>query len=698
MENIKSTLTEHRRVIWMMIKVIALFWLTLHVRMEAQEQMFVNGGQDVDEPIYVEAGERYALMIQEGNISAIIHDEFNQEHPILTKLLFGFASLMVEDTNTTSMDAARMVSAIFAALVSVAIVIEFGILPALLWTYSVWAIKYSSEAYLEATSTAFTIFSLVAIIWVNRYYKEGGRKYYLWLVLSALLSAAAFSSKYTGILVGIIVFGGLTLILRDGKINDRTVYNALKDQLIWIVSFLITFIIFNPRALLVSNFRDSLFYHVNYSQSEGVLNENTFAQFLWIFGNNNPLNWHQNLEYPYLDPYILLISFLGCGFLLYRLFIAKEDEKFKISIVLGYYLLYTIFLLAWSTKWPQYLVIYIMIASIAASYPIDIGLQTIMIALKNGVLRLSKSKVKQNLGNIPISLLFSTFILLILILSYAVLTPDPVLNTGDDPFVDTPVIEDTGNFTLTWNTMTHSISEDTGEWINDTYIWNDPVGDDSGSGSYTYPTHEYFSNEDAADIEEMQVRIAGGYLILSIKMVNLYDVGWGSSIGNELAAIFVAIDTGESSGVDYIEQTETSFDHDYELLVSIMFDIWVGYQSSSGWVDKQLEQDKYNVIQEEGWIQIALNRTVYGLESNSLNLYVMAALEELAATREVIETAEEWRGGGATASDSDFYDLALLTIANQQAAISSGTISATSLDLSSLELFILVIIDLSRKN
>ncbi len=76
---------------------------------------------------------------------------------------------------------------------------------------------------------------------------------------------------------------------------------------------------------------------------------------------------------------------------------------------------------------------------------------------------------------------------------------------------------------------------------NHEFIWNDTTGDDTGNGSYTYPTNSAF-NPGLFDITEVRITADANNLYLLIKVVNLTNA-WGGSDGFSTVAGVLLIDT-----------------------------------------------------------------------------------------------------------------------------------------------------------
>ncbi len=76
---------------------------------------------------------------------------------------------------------------------------------------------------------------------------------------------------------------------------------------------------------------------------------------------------------------------------------------------------------------------------------------------------------------------------------------------------------------------------------NGEFIWNDTTGDDTGNGSYTYPTNSAF-NPGLFDITELRITADAQNLYVLIKVANLTNA-WGGTDGFSTVAGVLLIDT-----------------------------------------------------------------------------------------------------------------------------------------------------------
>src|SRR4030043_529853 len=104
----KSTFWTRKRII------LLVFVIGLSLRLWAAWQLPV----DFDEPTYLDAGYKYAQMLQTGDINGIIDYSGTSEHPPLIKLLYGFVILVMgQGTNwDQALILSRLVSVILGSL------------------------------------------------------------------------------------------------------------------------------------------------------------------------------------------------------------------------------------------------------------------------------------------------------------------------------------------------------------------------------------------------------------------------------------------------------------------------------------------------------------------------------------------------------------------------------------------------------
>ena len=204
-------------------------------------------------------------------------------------------------------------------------------------------VKYTAQFYLEALPH---LTSLVAILAMTRSGKSRDR----WFWLSALALGTTAAGKFTYLPIGFVI---LYLAIWEKRFNWR-------DLLLYFVIALLAFWPFNPMLWRdpFGRLADTLFFHMQYSQSEHVQQSGYpwYQPFYWI-SRSPPATWHPEVFFYFgLDGLIFLLALpgmywewrvapLGCG-----LDRGRPD-----------------FLLLWPTKWPQYTLVLVPALCLAAS-------------------------------------------------------------------------------------------------------------------------------------------------------------------------------------------------------------------------------------------------------------------------------------------------------------------------------------------
>jgi hypothetical protein len=212
------------------------------------------------------------------------------------------------------------------------------------------AVKYTSQAYLEALPL---LTSLLSVICYSSYVQKAAvkaekqRKAHLWLLASAVFLGLTAASKYLYCVAGLAIALHFVLMIFLRKEGWQKIFVIFA----WGLSALAVFFVFDPLLWPhpISRLLESVTFHLNYSQSVGVLAyKYTFYQpFRWL-----------SVPFQYFDPkpesaFIIQLDWVIFGLALiglYRTF--KKHKIYFVWLVLG-----LIVLMLWSTKWPQYVLI-----------------------------------------------------------------------------------------------------------------------------------------------------------------------------------------------------------------------------------------------------------------------------------------------------------------------------------------------------
>jgi hypothetical protein len=289
------------------------------------------------------------------DLQAVINYDYNNEHPLLNKLVFGAALLPLDETDENPEPgegkkppaapmgeyyrAARRSSAILGAI-GVFILALVHPLAGLLWAIFAWQVNYTSQMMLEALPS---LTSLAAVL----FYLKSQRKWNMWLVLSAVSLGLTAASKYPYCVIGIAIALDWLWETRPSQFNWSTLRKWLTPLAAWGALAVLFFFAANPRLWLhtAGRLKASLVYWFHFTASEHVQRfQYPFYQpLLWLLTEKpSPRN-----AFPVsIDRWITLAGFVGFPWLW------KQRRVFAIWLMLALAML-----LVWTTKWPQYVLI-----------------------------------------------------------------------------------------------------------------------------------------------------------------------------------------------------------------------------------------------------------------------------------------------------------------------------------------------------
>lgn len=288
--------------------------------------------QDFDEPIYTDVAVDYARAIEQGDFNSVIDHPNGREHPALVKLAYAIAIRFngSADNYTEALQTGRFVSAVFGVLGTILVAVLDPFAGGLVAIHALY-VKYTSQAYLEAIPLAFMILS------VDTFLKTGREKPNGWFWLSAFALGATTAGKFTYTPVLVIVLAYLAFI--EKKIPFRWM---LIFALFAIASFFLLNVTLwhDPFNRIV----EALTYHANYQRGEHVTEVGFpwYQPFIWLFVST-PGDWHGGIFLYDIDPFIAFFAFAG---------IPREWRERRWLVV--WLAAGILFLLAWGTKWPQY--------------------------------------------------------------------------------------------------------------------------------------------------------------------------------------------------------------------------------------------------------------------------------------------------------------------------------------------------------
>ncbi len=342
------------------LAALAVAWLAWNWRMHAVQTLSV----DYDEDDYIRAAQEYAAVFRSGDLAGLSEFNYRPEHPPLAKILFGASLLtapekpLTPDRATTAepdrflsrelIAPARTLGAIESTL-TVLLLAFINPLAGLFLANHTFTIKYGAQVMLEALPSLTSLLTVLAYL---RYKKTNKTA---WLALSAAMLGLTAASKYIYCLVGIAILIDWFL---DAREQNRLRNSALL-ALGWGVLAVGIFFAANPYLWTdpLARLQESIFYHAAYSTGASEVESAGFPAwqpFIWL--STSPQSWHPMTFTFAPDLYITILAVLGIT----RLW--KKERMYGIWLVTA-----LLFLLAWPTKWPQYILVLTAPLSLAAA-------------------------------------------------------------------------------------------------------------------------------------------------------------------------------------------------------------------------------------------------------------------------------------------------------------------------------------------
>lgn len=229
------------------------------------------------------------------------------------------------------------------------------------------------------------------------------------------------------------------------------------------------------------------------------------------------------------------------------------------------------------------------------------------------------------------------------------------------PLTGTIVVD--GNATEWPNTT--SLARNQSHFLpNNFYVWNDALGDDTGPGSYLYPTNANFTQGDA-DIARLGVAFdeTNFYFLLEQQDINpnasffttYYGIGIDLGI-NGRERIGFDQSTFESGIADLLVRPDADVDREI---------VFTGPRGTTllNETGTELIGSFDGFSQDDGTIEISVPRSLLGLaaplENRTIYLYAYTGLETFGGLREINETTADYEAGGGITSptDPDVFDL-----------------------------------------
>ena len=361
------------------------------VALATRVHLAYSGRIKYDEKNYARAAVQYANHLRSGDLAFMTQDDYNYEHPAFNKLVYALALLpfpaeepfdlskplpVRQVSQFEQVVAMRWVSVVFGSLAVflLALVNPWAGLFLALHTY---AIKYTSVIYLEALPMCAALLSFQAFL---LFLERGpGRSATTWLALSAVALGIAAASKYMYAVVGVV----LLLYCAIWMLRQR---RALFGYLaLWGCLALLVFWAADPYLWLspIEHLSASLKFNLDFANGPAV----KFTAYpRW-----QPVQWLLK-PMPHYPQSRITAFFLQPG----DFWVAIDSWIFGLALVglplmikrhLAYFTwlaLGLLFLLLWSTKWPQYVLLVLPPLCLAAAE----GLRTLVLIASLGLQRL----------------------------------------------------------------------------------------------------------------------------------------------------------------------------------------------------------------------------------------------------------------------------------------------------------------------
>ena len=338
----------------------AVLLIALGTRMLAVGEL----GPDFDEDDYLRAGQLYATGLQSGDPGVFLRENYRPEHPPLSKIVTGLAIAPLapapeipdapitadpnKDLPEPHLTVARTAGAVFGALTAflLALVSPLGGLWLALHT---WSIKYSSQVMLEAVPA---FFALLAVLLSTRAWRPGvmGRRRAAWLAAAAIAFGLACAGKYLYGVAGLAIAVDWALRVRSTEEDAGPRLRGIAPILAFLALGAGAFLVANPYLWPdpVGRLISSITYHAGYVGTDAVQETGwpIWQPLVWLMGSV-PAGWQEASTFVVaVDVLITALAVTG----LRRLW--GEQRVYALWLLLAF-----VFLLAWPSKWPQYILV-----------------------------------------------------------------------------------------------------------------------------------------------------------------------------------------------------------------------------------------------------------------------------------------------------------------------------------------------------
>lgn len=307
---------------------------------------------DFDEDNYLQAAQHMAVAMRDGDWAGVSEVEYNTEHPQLAKLYYAFVIAPLEpDEGLLILPAngpraktlpephtqrARTASAALGTL-EVLLLALINPLAGLFLAIHTYTIKYTSQIMIEALPALTSAVSVMAYDKSNR-----SQHRWRWLALSAIALGLTAASKYLYCLVGIVVL--MHWLWNSASGGWASLKAALATMAVWGGGSLVMFYVANPYLwpAPIERVTDSILFHHDFSQSDLIDEAGypTWQPLVWL---SKSVPWNRSVFLLRLDLVISLLALVGLPSL------CRHRPVYGLWIFVA-----LAFLLAWPTKWPQY--------------------------------------------------------------------------------------------------------------------------------------------------------------------------------------------------------------------------------------------------------------------------------------------------------------------------------------------------------
>lgn len=336
-----------------------------------------TGRLEYDEKDYAKAAVQYANYLKIGDWNSIVQDDFNYEHPGFFKLVYGLAVLpsspqklldlsmnfsVRQHKESDRVVALRRVSVGFGSL-AVFLLALANPLAGLFLAVHTFAVKYTSVIYLEALPMFSALLSLQAF---SAFLKRGpGKRGVVWLILSAAALGITAASKYVYALIGVVILVySIFWMLRRRRsfISSLALWGAASLLIFWAVD---PYLWANP----VQRLSDSLQFNIDFSQGPAIKYTAypVWQPVIWLLKSMpqqqytlTPFFLQPGDFWVAIDTWIFWLGVIGLPLML------KRSPEYFLWLVIGIG-----FLLVWSTKWPQYVMLVLPPLCLAAAYGVQ---------------------------------------------------------------------------------------------------------------------------------------------------------------------------------------------------------------------------------------------------------------------------------------------------------------------------------------